>query len=838
MRMVQDIVIAHLFGGAVILPETVFSREGCNFKAECYGQYTGMIPFADVYDVESTSRALAAVGVCTMSEGAAATRFQPSNVKLSVPASKLSLPASVSELQDVAETHQKNFLGRVWSVADSTVCCTLVVPDSELAVRLLRQVAAAFIPAPRIVSLATQVLERFYTRAHEEAATPVAIHWRGQSDMAASFHALNITAYTNEAARMLAPLKPLCLLILGGASASELAEIHARLRPAFGHRDHALRLYSKETLMPGIKWSRHFGGYDDLVGMVDLEIARKVWTFIGSPFSSFSVIAATMRALPCSPASECVDTRMVPVDVSDQLGRIFSLQFPYTDDTLRDRCKALTRLHDWHKPGEWRCPTQPRRGRECRRCRRADAHSPSARMRHPRCGVLGTSLHVNQLIDAPSRLGFNCTIAVITALYGGYDTLHSYSRSFQARLGRQEREHGVHTCWFAFVDAASVPDLSASEIAQAKAAFNTTALDGGSWVQSGGWNLVMLPEGQMTATLPEHNQLRSRLPKMMAHCVLAHAKTMLYIDAKLHLSEPKSLWTMVEQLKPASLWTIQARGDGPGSAWVAPRHPYRSSVRDELVCLYLSGIISERAFAQLRAYHAAGFPSELSTYAGGPGLIEGEWHARDLQAAESTALANEWFDEWWRWREHNTRDQISFIYAAWRMGFLPPQNQTQGNRSAVAQPQPRSSGLKGFAHFKPDLTLTAAVKICDAQPEAWSCYLMRYADLGKILHGTTAARRHFIRFGFKETRTCQCDGTSGPYLVSRNIHNRARASAGTEKALLTSRFASMESALTLEEVNRLRDGHRWCAFPSFALDNADLTHHLQGLLRGRHNLSR
>ena len=104
-----------------------------------------------------------------------------------MPASKLSLPASVSELQDVAETHQNIFLGRVWSVADSTVCCTLVVPDSELAVRLLRQVAAAFIPAPRIVSVATQVLERFYTRAHEEAATPVAIHWRGQSDMAGKY---------------------------------------------------------------------------------------------------------------------------------------------------------------------------------------------------------------------------------------------------------------------------------------------------------------------------------------------------------------------------------------------------------------------------------------------------------------------------------------------------------------------------------------------------------------------------------------------------------------------------------------------------------------------------
>ena len=856
MRMVQDIVIAHLLGAAVILPEVVFSREDCNFKAECYSQYTGMVPFANVYDVENASRALAAVGVCTLSRASAATRFQSSNLKLSQLQGALTLPASTSELQDAAASLQKMFLGRVWSVAASTACCTLVVPDSQLAVHLLRKVAAAFVPAARIASMATQVLERFYARAHTETAAPVAIHWRGQSDMAASSHALNITTYTHEAARMLVHMleqllstegptrrTPLCLLILGGSTASELAKLHTRLSGAFGHlRDNALRLYSKETLMPEIKWSHHFGGYDDLVGVVDLEIARKVQMFIGSPFSSFSVVAAAVRALPCSATSGCTPswkrlnrtasgshqlTRMVPVDVSDQLGRIFSLHFPYTDDKVGDRCKALAGVHDWHKPGGWSCPSKPLASRSSW----ADAQSPSARPRHPRCDVLGASLRVNPPIDAPSRLGFNCTIAVITALYGGYDTLHGYSRSFQTRLGRQEREYGVRTCWFAFVDAASVPELSAQQIALAERAFNTTALNGGPWVQSGVWNLVMLPEGQMTAMLPEHNQLRSRLPKLMAHCVLAYAKTMLYIDAKIRLSQPASLWTMVEQLN--------ARGDGPGSAWVSPRHPHRSSVRDELVCLYLSGIVSERAFAQLRAYHAAGFPSVMSDSAGGPGLIEGEWHARDLQAAESTALANEWFHEWWRWREYNTRDQISFNYAAWRLGFLPPQNQTQGSGSKVAQPQPRSSKVRSFAHFKAPpsrvVTLKSAVKTCDADSEAWSCYLKRYADLGRSFHGPAAARRHFIQYGYKEKRICQCDGNSTydhtRSLYMRYSHNRTRASLGAEDALLASRFAFMGP----REVEILRSGHRWCAFPTFALDNAGLIYNLQGLL-GRHNL--
>ena len=54
---VQDIMIAHLFGAAVVLPQVVFSRQRCSFKPACYLQYTGEVSFGDAYD---TSRALAA----------------------------------------------------------------------------------------------------------------------------------------------------------------------------------------------------------------------------------------------------------------------------------------------------------------------------------------------------------------------------------------------------------------------------------------------------------------------------------------------------------------------------------------------------------------------------------------------------------------------------------------------------------------------------------------------------------------------------------------------------------------------------------------------------------
>ena len=126
---------------------------------------------------------------------------------------------------------------------------------------------------------------------------------------------------------------------------------------------------------------------------------------------------------------------------------------------------------------------------------------------------------------------------------------------------------------------------------------------------------------------------------MLPHCVLLHAGKMVYMDGKVQLARPDSLWPMAEhvagRLRPA---------------WVAPLHPSRHTVRDELVCLYLAGIVSERAFEQYRAYVAEGFPGNHPTSAGGPGLTEGNWHARDLRAPDSAVIGNAWAAEYFRWQ--------------------------------------------------------------------------------------------------------------------------------------------------------------------------------------------
>ena len=547
-----------------------------------------------------------------------------------------------------------------------------------------------------------------------------------------------------------------------------------------------------------MKWSAWFGGYDDLVGMVDLEIARRATAFVGSPFSSFSVVAAALRRVPSGPvdaapsppvvaapstASAQPLTEMVPVDVVDQLGRVYAMHFPYADEEPEDRCETLAALHDWKKPGgEWSCPTTRLHKK---RSSALDPYLMQPRPRHPQCEVLGTSLRVSPPVDAPSRLGYNCTHSVVTALYGGYDKLFNYSHFFQASLERQEREQGIRTCWFAFTDAASVPELSAKQATLAEAAFGGRTEGGLPWIKAGIWNLVILPEGPLTAMLPERNKLRSRLPKMMAHCALRYSHQMLYLDAKVSIRKPASLWQMLNQLSDGT-------NSKSGSAWVSPLHSARVSVRDEMVCLYQSGISSRLAFEQLRAYHAAGFPSNVAASQGGPGLSEGEWHARDLRAADSTAIGNAWFTEFWRWSQHNLRDQISFNYVVWQLGLLPSQ---QPNASAAAR-----TGSGGVP-----------------------------AQVTE--NGESRGFGHFQAGGGNQSLSPARSGRKSRLLLVHNVHAvEHKRDSSTEDRFIADKFGRYN--LDWKALRNLKQGHQWCDYLKFGLDNTKLLSKVSSLLEG------
>ena len=93
------------------------------------------------------------------------------------------------------------------------------------------------------------------------------------------------------------------------------------------------RVHSKASLLPRSDWrGAAFGYSEDLASMVDFHVAQGADFFVGSPFSSFSVLAALARPRGAS--------AMADVDVADALAAIFRAQFPHAD-VVDDPCALL-----------------------------------------------------------------------------------------------------------------------------------------------------------------------------------------------------------------------------------------------------------------------------------------------------------------------------------------------------------------------------------------------------------------------------------------------------------------------------------------------------------------
>jgi len=896
LRWVQDLLAAQVARAAVVLPDVLYSRRGCHFHASCFKEYSGDVAFGAVFDVNETSRLLAEAGLCVLSAAAAAARF-PATLGV-LPRDALALPTSTSELFAVQEELASRVAGARWLLAANATCCTLVIPSTAPSASFWRRINAAFKPTPSLRSGAEAVLRLFQRAAAAEGAVAVALHWRGQSDMQLSSHKLNVTAYALETAAALLrvrgrllgcsngsacgePAPPLSVLALGGFTAPQLEELRRTLSWALAMRwrnegggpadggsmagdtgggdagggrgsagggggiaigSAGLQVHSKESLQPGMDFGKAFGGNDDAVGMIDLEVARITPVFVGSPFSSLSVVAAALRhgaERRNGHNSESV-TEMVLADVGDRLGAIFALQAPYLRGgegsvAAADPCAALQELFDFERP-EWSCA---KRGPP-----QSHLFSPVPRRPHTQCdSLIGGAMHVLPPVDAPSRLSFNCTHAVVTAVYNDYDRLPYYTQTFQRRLERQEAERGARTCWFAFTDTASIRALlppSAVKTAEA-------AVRQGPWIRYGMWHLVVLPDTvRFSSDDAAHRSIRSRLPKMMPHCVLAHAGKMLYIDAKLKVVRPESFWLMIEHETSLS-----------NPAWVAPMHPNRHTVRDELVCLYLAGMVTQRAFEQLKTYHALGFPSNRLAAAGGPGLAEGNWHARDLRALDSTLIGNAWAAEYLQWREHSLRDQLSFNFIVWRLGLLPGRRAarphgdpptgrgqlgdgTEGCADRTCEYRPGGAPVGGASgdargilwHMptpvrreevrrqKPTRNEERQLRLTWACARTWRCHLTRYPDLRE----TAAAQRLLARASLRPGG-CACE--SGIELqVLQHLTPLPRT---TETTFLRRAFGGK---LKENKLSGLLSSHRWCNYASFALDNLATFVQLQKQLGG------
>jgi len=319
-------------------------------------------------------------------------------------------------------------------------------------------------------------------------------------------------------------------------------------------------------------------------------------------------------------------------------------------------------------------------------------------------------------LDSPQRLGYNCTLAVVSVMLGRVDSFTFHGRAAAANLRREElhKLHSFRSCWFFFGDATTIPAVAAdharrtgenvSAVLQSAASKSPTPAC--RLPRIGQWNVVQLPaEGRSSVLL-------SRVVKMLAHCAMTESSYLLYLDAKIQVPNPYAVWWLVAASMrpfrsfPARAYSLHRRANAPlpakqamrGSpAWVAPMHPRRQSLYDEVVCTYLLGKVGEQAFRAVSLYAAKGFPAD-DYFEGGPGLIEGEWHLRDMRSTNSTSIAFAWFRQFLRWQHAHERDQLSFNYVVWRLGLLPSQTQPLPTRpKKSSNPAYHAVGLRYVA---------------------------------------------------------------------------------------------------------------------------------------------
>lgn len=136
MRIVQDAVIAALLGAAVELPSVLRTRRRCGYRARCYQDYEGTVPFDAVYDRERVVEGLRRAGVCVVD-----TRGERRAPEL---AGAL-WPATASQLGPGGDVARRSDLrGGVWSLGGEEDCCTKLVVDTRRSLDLLTSVNAAF----------------------------------------------------------------------------------------------------------------------------------------------------------------------------------------------------------------------------------------------------------------------------------------------------------------------------------------------------------------------------------------------------------------------------------------------------------------------------------------------------------------------------------------------------------------------------------------------------------------------------------------------------------------------------------------------------------------------
>jgi hypothetical protein len=633
MRIVQDIYIAVIMGANVELPEMLYGRVGCHYQENCYNDYTSVatVPIWHVFDKESTLRWLHEFGVCVVEQGARDTINETPQPVEGI------WSMSTSQLSHMLETGSMRLpSGRRWHLGGVDNCCIKLVPDSVEAADLLRQINFSF-ETSRIMSEAAQRVERAVSQSIDKRNSNkqqtanintnyVALHWRNDEDFTGQVHKLNSTAYLVAASRALQNMRttlsistdtPLHVVVLGDLDNTALQAVEDAVNAvAVGGRGRALFIcHSKMSLVPDMNLA-DISPSEDARGQVDFEIGVRAPVFIGSPFSSFSVFIAFKRSYNNNKSESRYQqstTSMIDADTADKTAAIFKLQFPYdgndgmSDNPCADMIIALDEITS-----------------EMMGCSREASTS---------CPELAPAFAFKPALDDPRLLmGSKCDIVVVTTLFGT-DTLPDTTL----------KPRGP-SCQFAFVSQETANALGI----EPRLAYDTLPM-------YSVWNIVILDDAQLPfGPDPSNNARNSRAIKMLAHRGFRFANFMLYFDNQLGILK-------TEKIRELFYTNLVSRS----AAWVSPHHPMRQSVYNEAQCAHDSiDLVGDKTLEQMTLYKAKGFPSASAQY-GGPGLIEGGWHLRNLRRRESDMIGCEWFREFQYWGHRH--DALSFNYAVWSL---------------------------------------------------------------------------------------------------------------------------------------------------------------------------
>ena len=355
--------------------EITFSvRQGCRAGTSCYKNYSVLVPFGDVYDEAATVTALRAAGVCVTRTHLPDDARVPelAGIAWPVPASQLPTivprrPSAVDAVGDALRgnsstpqfkrprqtarleararvralvrtmTEASDACDRVtvaasrhvisdgvYSLGGEGECCVRLVANTRRSAKLLTRVNAAFAPSRRIAAAVARTEARFRERT---AAPLVAIHWRADEDFVQSAHGLSADAAARAACDAIRPFASghAVVLFLGDLDFDRMRTVAKSIDGACGGalRRHVAFTTKGKLLEADGGLDPWLDTRDDVRGQVDYELGVRADHFIGSPFSSFSVLIALQRP--------SVKTTMLAVDVQDRLGRIFALVFPYGD---------------------------------------------------------------------------------------------------------------------------------------------------------------------------------------------------------------------------------------------------------------------------------------------------------------------------------------------------------------------------------------------------------------------------------------------------------------------------------------------------------------------------